>query len=130
MPEAEVRIQQADYETAMQVARRETTPPNTPRVTEFHLTGQIAAAGVEKSLIPDLIDTLVSEQHLVRIDYHSRPGEVPADQQPRTWLAPAEMETLLRWIRCEAASAEPDRMLIGLLNQERDRLRGVTHDSE
>jgi len=116
------RLTRDEYQTALAVAKRVMSQPRPPRTTGLHLSGRIAQrlpAATDKSHVSDILDNLVGTDHLVRIDYNSRPDAVPADQQPRTWYSIYDDRWLRDWIALEANTDDPDAQLIGELNRLR-----------
>lgn len=123
MSNVERRITRDEYETAKQVARRATSPPRSPRITRFDLFGRIAGADIEKSQIDEILRNLVKTDHLFKYDYSLRPEAVPDDQHSRVWYTINEDAWLCDWIRLEAQTEDPDKKLIGTLNEQRQTLR-------
>jgi hypothetical protein len=119
----ERRIPRKNHERALQAARQATSPPRPPRITRFDLAGRIAAAGVEKAQIGEILDNLTKTGHLFRYDYNLRPEDVPDDQNPREWYTINEDPWLLDWARLEAQTDDPNKDLIGTLNEQRQTLR-------
>lgn len=102
----DVRVPRQIREAIRDVAVERTRPSMPPRISQLDLVGRVSRRTENSELVSRAVDQLVRNMDLLRYSYDDR-----------RWLTPMETERIRRWIAAEAETDQPDRELIGALNQ-------------
>lgn len=103
----DVRVPHRVRDDVRDVARQQTNPSSTPRISRLDLVGKAAFLGHDPDLVSLAVDQLVTAGDLLRYEYNDR-----------EWLTVNNINRIRRWIVCEAQTEEPDQNLIGALNRQ------------